>query len=264
VDPPALSVGDGSSDATSASTAADATPSTSADTGTSTSTSEVEDSGGSSTSEIEGSNGSSTSGPEQFVIGPLTPLDDLDDGAVYPAGSGYDAQWYPSGEGSVDGRAYMGEFPAGRQYYGYMRFLVPALPPGAAVHNVVLELSGHDAYDWDGHALRVWIERSVHPDAIVGTSQYPGPDGVTLSDVSVRWPDDGPLVWKQLDRNESPDLSGLMQSLIDEHGEWTTDGYMQFWIGDDMVDGSGEEVGWIDSIAGTDTAPTLTITYQPS
>ena len=218
---------------------------------------------GTSTDIGESEASSTTSAIELVVIGPLRPQADLDDGAIYPAADGYEAQWYPSGE-NTEGLAYLGEFPPGRAYYGYLRFDVPALPPGASIHNVVLELEGHDGVVWEGEALRVWIERTIDPEAIAGASQYPGVAGGTLSDVSMRWPDDGVLEWNPFGRNESPDLSGLVQSLIDDYGELTEATRLQFWIADDTLDGTNVEVGWLDSLAGAATAPSLTITYEPA
>ncbi|MBC8069386.1 MAG: hypothetical protein IAG13_13705 [Deltaproteobacteria bacterium] len=38
---------------------------------------------------------------------------------------------------------------------------------------------------------------------------------------------------------------------------------VQFWVGEDVLDGTGEEVGWLDSIPGARSAPRLTIAHDP-
>jgi hypothetical protein len=242
----------GATDATSdEATSATAVPSTTED-------------GDSTAEDAESSSGIETTGTDTDanVLGPIVPEENLDDGAMYPAGDGYSAHWYPSGEDNADGRQYLGQFPTNEQYYGYMRFRLPeALPAGAIVDSVVLEISGHDEYNWDGaYALRVWVQDTADAAAVGGTFDYPqAGSSVVLSTESVRWPESGGLVWQQPGPNATPDLAGLVQALIDAHGGLAAGAHVQFWIGEDVLDGTGEEVGWLDSIAGEDTAPRLTI-----
>jgi len=200
------------------------------------------------------------------VLGPLVPQENLDDGAMYPAGDGYLPHWYPSGEENAEGCQYLGQFPTSAQYYGYMRFQLPeAVPAGAVVDSVVLEIFGHDEYSWNGaYALRVWVQDTSDAAAVGGTFDYPQ-DGssVVLSTESVRWPEEGGLVWQQPGPNATPDLAALLQALIDAHGGLAAGAYVQLWVGEDVLDGSGEEVGWLDSIAGDETAPRLTLQFHP-
>jgi hypothetical protein len=200
------------------------------------------------------------------VLGPLVPSENLDDGAMFPAGDGYNAHWYPSGEDNAEGRQYLGQFPTSEQYYAYMRFRLPeAVPAGSSVEGVVLEISGHDEYDWRGaYALRVWVQDTPDAAAVGGTFDYPQ-DGssVVLSAESVRWPESGGLVWQQPGPNATPDLAMLVQALVDAHGGLAAGAYVQFWIGEDVLDGTGEEVGWFDSIAGDELAPRLSLGFHP-
>lgn len=203
---------------------------------------------------------------DAVVLGPLIPSENLDDGAMYPAGDGYLAHWYPSGEDNAEGRQYLGQFPTSKHYYGYMRFRLPAaLPAGSIVDGVVLEISGHDEYQWQGaYALRVWVQDTADAPAVGGTFDYPQ-DGssVVLSTDSVRWPESGGLVWQQPGPNATPDLAPLVQALVDAHDGLAAGAYVQFWIGEDVLDGTGEEVGWFDSIAGAERAPRLTLGFHP-
>ncbi|MBX7082289.1 MAG: hypothetical protein K1X88_23985 [Nannocystaceae bacterium] len=252
---------DASDDAASgdATDAADASAGSSTDAGTS----------GASTGSDDGSTGSDDtvgSTGDGGSFGPLTPGDNLDDGAMYPAAQGYSAHWYPSGEDNADGHQYLGQFPNGAQYYAYIRFELPAaLPAGAVVEHATLELAGHDEYAWGGaYALRVWVQDTPDAPVVSGTSDYPQDGGaVVLSDDSVRWPELGGLPWQQPGPNATPDLAPLLQSLVDTHGGLAAGAHVQFWIGEDVLDGSGEEVGWFDSIAGQEHAPRLTLRVSP-
>lgn len=200
------------------------------------------------------------------LVGPLVPDDNLDDGAIYPAANGYSAHWYPSGEDNAEGRQYLGQFPNGAQYYAYMRFRLPAaVPAGSIIDSAVLEIAGHDEYAWAGaYALRVWVQDTPDAPAVGGVTDYPQDGGsVVLSADSVRWPEVGGLPWQQPGPNATPDLAPLLQALVDTHGGLAADAYVQFWIGEDVLDGSGEEVGWFDSLAGAEHAPRLTLRVVP-
>lgn len=244
----------GESDASTGS-ASSAAEDTAVDTDTGSSSTGAE--GGSS--DTTGSSDTHTTAPG--VIGPLFPLDDHDDGAIFPDGNGYGAHWYPSGEGNGAGEQYLGQFPASKQYYAYLRFTLPeALPAGSSVAEAVLVLHGHDAYSWDGtHALRVWAQHSDDAPAVSDVSHYPG-TSIELIETSVRWPEELGLAWQYPGANESSDLAALVQALVDEYGGLAAGAHVQLWVGMDLLDGTGEEVGWLDSVAGPRTAPSLTIT----
>jgi hypothetical protein len=223
-----------------------------------------ESSTGSGTAATVDSDGSTASGGDGDDA--LVPIDDLDDGAIYPAGDGYEAHWYPSGEENVEGRQYLGQFPAGRQYYGYMRFQLPtALTAGSTIDSATLELFGHDDYLWDGaYALRVWLQESADAPKVGGISDYPTDGGsIAFVSSSVRWPEAGGLAWQQPGPNATPDLAVMLQALVDAQGGLEAGAHLQLWVGSDALDGSGEEVGWLDSAAGAATAPRLTIVAQP-
>jgi hypothetical protein len=78
----------------------------------------------------------------------------------------------------------------------------------------------------------------------------------------VRWPEELGLAWQHPGPNSTPDLSPLLQALVDEYGGLEAGAHVQFWIAIDVVDGLGEEIGWLDSSAGADTAPMLTLAIE--
>lgn len=205
---------------------------------------------------------SESTGAPSRVIGPLVPAADRDDGAIFPGPMG--REWFPSGEDMM-GCQYAGEGPLQQQlYYAYLRFALPeALPGGAQIDEAVLTLYGHTTFMWSaGDALRVWVEDSSDAREVTGVQDYPG-ELVGLAAVSVRWPDDGGLAWKHPGVNASSDLAPLVQYLVDANDGLAANAHVQLWIAADAPDGVGTEVAWLDSIAGLDTAPTLTITLAP-
>jgi hypothetical protein len=205
---------------------------------------------------------SESTGASMHVIGQLVPAADRDDGAIFPGPMG--REWFPSGEDMM-GCQYSGEGPQEQQlYYAYLRFALPeALPAGTQIDDATLVLYGHTTFMWTASdALRVWIEDSADAREITGVQDFPG-ELVGLAHVSVRWPEDGGLAWRHPGTNDTPDLSPLLQRVVDENGGLAAGAHVQLWIAADAPDGVGTEVAWLDSIAGLDTAPTLTITLAP-
>jgi hypothetical protein len=198
------------------------------------------------------------------TIGPLYPQTDYDDGAIFPDGSGYGAHWYPSGEMNTAGLQYVGEFPQGYRYYAFVRFELPvAIAADAVIEDATLVLYGHDAYDWQAtDALRVWVQHSDDAPQVGGIQHYPG-SSIALAEASVRWPEELGLAWVHPGPNETPNLAPVLQQLVDEYGGLAEGAHVQLWIGLDALDDINEEVGWLDSIAGRDTAPRLTIALRP-
>ncbi|HWB76112.1 MAG TPA: hypothetical protein VG755_14180 [Nannocystaceae bacterium] len=235
--------------------------------GSTAASSEVTSAGSTSadeSSEADSGSSSETDSPPG-TIGPLFPIADNDDGAIFPDGSGYGAHWYPSGEMNTAGLQYMGEFPHGYRYYAFLRFELPeAIAADAVIEDAKLVLFGHDAYDWQAtDALRVWAQHSDDAPQVGGVQHYPGAS-IVLGDASVRWPEALGLAWVHPGPNETPNLAPVLQQLVDEYGGLAEGAHVQLWVGLDALDDVGEEVGWLDSIAGRDTAPRLTILVRPS
>lgn len=207
---------------------------------------------------------SSSSGEPATVIGPIEIVDNLDDGAIHVGDFMDIPQWLPSGE--APGLGFTGEFPEGERYFAYLRFELPdALPAGTVIENATLELFGHATYYWDRqHALRVFVQDSADANQVSGALDYPSPMGTVLRDESVHWgdADDSGLTWQIPGPNAATELAPLVQQLVDAHGGLEAGAHVQLWIAEDVVDGMGEEVGWLDSSAGEETTPRLTLTVR--
>lgn len=213
----------------------------------------------------EAESDSGETGAVPGMIGPLFPPDDFSDGAIFPDGAGATAQWFPSGEYNEMGLQYLGEYPIGHRYYAYLRFELPRpIAADAVVDDVRLVLYGHDVYDWQAtDALRVWIQHTDDAAAVGGIDHYPG-TSIPLADASVRWPEELGLAWQHPGANETPNLAVLVQQLVDEYGGLAAGAHLQLWVSLDEIDGLGKEVGWVDSHAGPDTSPQLTIALSAS
>jgi hypothetical protein len=205
---------------------------------------------------------SSGGGGVPVVLGPMTITDDVDDGAMWPGNKSDMGAWLPSGE--TPGFGFCGEVSPGYAYFAYLRFELPAaIPADAVIDSAVLEMFGHATYLWDDtHALRVWAEQSDDAAVVDSLLDYPaGGEGVALTMSSVRWADDDTgLTWQVPGPNPSSDLAPLLQELVDGHDGLDEGAHVQLWVAEDVIDGKGEEVGWLDSSAGGETAPRLTVT----
>jgi hypothetical protein len=213
----------------------------------------------SSSTDAESSSGES----DEHIIGPIVITNDLDDGAIHPAGNGYSATWHPSGEYNDAGEQFLGEWPVGEHYYGFVRFELPeAIPSGSIIAAAELELWGWAVHDWDGtRALHVWGQDSADAPAVSNVSNVPDDgNGFALSPMSVRWPEENGLSWVIAEVNVSSDLAPILQWLVDNHDGLDAGAHVQLFISVDALDGINEEVGWLDSAAGQRTAPRLTIT----
>lgn len=194
-------------------------------------------------------------------LGPLVIDDDFDDGAMWPSTGQGPGAWFPSGEAkAAPGQAFMGEHPNGNAYFGYFRFRLPmALPPGTIVTAAHFELSGWGLYLWSSgkHALRIHVERSPDAPQVASLADYPDPtqpDATPLVDESVRWPENGGLLWNIVDTNVSPQITAPLQALIDGQAEGLAEGaHVQLWIGADDLGSGTREVGWVDRASDANT-----------
>ena len=229
----------------------------------STSTESEDTSGPASSSSSSTDADTSSGGSGEHIIGPIVIANDLDDGAIHPAGNGYSANWHPSGEYNEAGQQFLGEWPVGEHYYGFVRFELPeAIPAGSIVAAADLELWGWTVHDWDGtRALHVWGQDSADAPAVSNVSNVPDDgNGFALAPTSVRWPEDDGLSWVASGSNITPDLAPILQWLVDDNGGLEAGAHVQLWISVDAIENANEEVGWLDSAAGDRTAPRLTIT----
>lgn len=182
----------------------------------------------------------------------LTIASDQDDGEILGASD----PLYPDGE-SADDRDYMGYW-GGAPTWAFVRYALPAsLPSGAHVLDARLHLTG------TGVAGLVPVEDALalvgedSPDApmLVSSTAVPG-RGLPGTMAVVRWAAIGN--WA-IGENVSPDLSPILQELVDRHGGLASGAHVVLWL-----DGAGYtldgEVAFQDSAPGI-SGPTLVVTW---
>ncbi len=247
---------------TEGSTTGGTTPTLTSTAGTTT-VSTLTDPGGSettsSTSAAETSEGSTSESSSSGSTGPASPIvvtvpiaQDADDGSIYATPEG-GVIWAQSGEDGV-GNGFFGEYPDDEYYVGYFRF---ELPPEADSGRLIearlrLQATPQVTYMWGNtHAVGIWLESSADAPAVMGSDSFPwqlgGPPsvGVTLLEQTVRWPEFGPLAWAA-GTNISPDISPLVELLVDEVGSLSAGDHVQFWLAVASPTGTGGEVTYVD------------------
>ena len=195
----------------------------------------------------------------------------LDDGGISGlSNSTLGDQLAQSGD-SGDGVGYMGEWTPSNQYYNYFRFtLTNALPAGSVISNAKLEVNGLTHFNWSSsYALRIFIQDSANAPQVDNANDYPGDAGGTeLLGSNVRWPASGGLTWNYPEvNNGSPNLSSLVQALVDKYNGLSAGASIQFWIGIDQTQAGGHSVAYEEYSHAGNTPPKLTLTaglLQPS
>jgi hypothetical protein len=214
-----------------------------------------------STTDVVTTTTDATTSGGPIELGPIPIADDFDDGAIFV--DGMTPAWLPSGERDLGG--FFGEYPLGEPYFGYFRFALPeAIAADAIVHAVVLELHGWAIHQWSAEedALIVFVEMSADAAQVDGADAFPPAGQTLLGDESVRWPAEGGLVWAIDGPNASPDLSPLLQALVDTHGGLQSGAHVQFWLRKADLGSISSEVGYVDAFTDAASAATLSITLQ--
>lgn len=220
-------------------------------------TSSTEDS---TTDQVTTSTDATTSGGPIEIL-PIQIADDFDDGAMFADAFG--TTWLPSGEGDLGG--FLGEFPLGEPYFGYFRFALPqAIAADTLVQSVVLELHGWTTYQWSAEqdALLVFIEISADAAQVAGADAFPLTGKTLLAKEFIRWPSKGGLEWDIDGPNLSPDLSPLLQALVDNYGGLESGAHVQFWVRKAELGSTESEVGYVDAFFDEANAATLSIQLQ--
>jgi hypothetical protein len=220
-----------------------------------TSSSEV-----STTDEVTTSTDPTTSGGPIEIL-PIQIADDFDDGAMFA--TELETTWLPSGEPDLGG--FFGEFPLGEPYFGYFRFALPqAIAADTLVQSAVLELHGWTTYEWnaDEDALLVFVELSADAEQVAGVDAFPLTGTTVLAKEFIRWPSKGGLEWDVDGPNVSPDLSPLLQTLVDTYGGLQSGSHVQFWVRKVELGSVASEVGYVDAFVDASNAATLSIQLQ--
>jgi hypothetical protein len=197
-------------------------------------------------------------------LGPISLANNAADGLISVSGGRY--TWLPSGEQSG---GYLGEWPEDSEYAGYFRFALPsAIPAGATILDARLEIHGAPVWEWQPStdALDIALQDDADAPEVDAGSMYPydiNPDRVALLPPRVRWPEDGGLSWDETDWNESPDLSPLVQVLVDGHDGIEAGAHLQFWIAKtDLAASVASEVGFIEFSQNPAFSATLSLSFE--
>ncbi|QQR91211.1 MAG: hypothetical protein IPJ88_05625 [Myxococcales bacterium] len=192
---------------------------------------------------------------------------DGDDGEVT------ETSYYPQGESSSGAafahRIFMGTW-SGEMYWGYFRFkLQQAISAQANVTSATMKgySVGTDgvwqsSQDW----LVIHLEDSANPSAVQGISDDPYATGgrSLYPGLSVSWNANHQLPWLEAPQQRwetTPDLSVLIQALVDKYGGLALNAYVQLWIRGGNSLSEQAQVGVWDYAQGSATAAELTIEW---
>jgi hypothetical protein len=180
-----------------------------------------------------------------------TITDDQDDGEIGPPVL-YD--------GESLNRNYTG-FWSSTQTRAFLRFTLPsAIPSGAHVIDARMHLSAVGVAGMSDTTEVLVVAADRLPDAppIATATDYPGGTAATPITTSVTWP--AFAAWPALGAVTSPDLSPIIQELVDSSGGLAAGAHVALWMW-----GTGythdAEVGFQDT-SGPITPTSLTITWQ--
>ncbi len=176
---------------------------------------------------------------------------------------------FPSGESDV---IYSGWWEGGNtRSYGWFRFQLPVdIPSGSTILSATkITFYQNDGFAFSNdHAVRLWLNDTINSTAptIQAHSPMSGVSGVAkvLTTASVRWPASGNLTWTSGSTIQTPDLSSLLQELVDTYGTLAQNTWITFYIASDLTtDPSEWYIGIEDyNAAGTNEA-TLIIKFVP-
>ncbi len=130
--------------------------------------------------------------------------------------------------------------------WGYFRFqLTDAIPAGSVVEAAELSLHGVMVNDSQWDAARHWVvlggEDTGDSARVTAVDHVPGEARAATPEL-VRWPATGTLAWAFDGWNVSPDLSAMVQGLVDRHGGLRAGASIQLWMRAGLDDPSNHEV----------------------
>ena len=160
--------------------------------------------------------------------------------------------------------------------WGAFRFRIPtAIPAGATITSANFSVYGTDTYYWVNNEdyLHVLVNDSNDAPQVTAVGDEPGgasgyyftsSPGATSGgpNVIVRWPTAGTLTWNSGGSlNIGPDVSSLIQFLVNKYGGLTANSHIQFWIYSQVYRPSGPEVKLADYGHPTLSAPMLIVNW---
>jgi hypothetical protein len=162
-------------------------------------------------------------------------------------------------DGESNDTDYAGFWSTGSTW-SFARFALPgAIPGGARILDARLRVNaaGTAGLVTEAEHLVVVADDAADAPPAIDAADYPGGlRGTVATTASVAW---GPLTDWTHGPSRSPDLSPILQELVDAHGGLAAGAHVRFWIaaGDYMAEG---EVGWQDTTAGAG-GPALDLTW---
>jgi hypothetical protein len=149
------------------------------------------------------------------------------------------------GSGEQDSLIHIG-FYMDSVTWGFFRFVVPeAIAQGESVMSAQLDILGANPDNWDGsrQALLVNAEASDDAPRVVGSDDRPNSgtgSARPLTQATVRWPASGGLVWNPGEYNSTPDLSAVVQELVNRPSGLAMGAHLQLWVSGESTSASGE------------------------
>lgn len=185
----------------------------------------------------------------------------------------YDTSYWADGEGS-NSVNWVGKWYS-LPVWGGLRFqLSSAIPSGATITSASISVFGDGREGWDDSNDYLTIIANDSADAPQVASQNDRPDGPNAyyfsappgnvtggSNTEVRWPSVGGLAWNDALLNISPDISPLIQFLVNKHNGLASGASVQLWVHLPIY-GFNHEVAYADYGHPTKPAPMLVINWS--
>lgn len=197
-----------------------------------------------------------------IVSGTISIISNADDGELE------NTTLYISGENNLD---YFGSYNSvGKLGWAWLRFKLPFdIPTGVTVQNSKLTVYKKTAYSWtdDVRALKIWVEDTSSASAPTLATQQPlsGSNAKSVLATTVRWPLAGNMTWTPINQwTDTPDVSNLVQELINTYGGLHQNDYIQFWLAAESMGPNNTWVSFADYSIGAASASQLYLEYSTS
>lgn len=152
---------------------------------------------------------------------------------------------------------YAGDFDATlNDYESFIRFPNVTVPQGATITSAYLYITA------DGTVgTQPWLTKIYGNDVDNATAPttFAGYDALVRTTAAVDW---DPTVWTTATEYQSPDISSIIQEIVDR-GSWASGNAMQLlWVGDDGAGNNGKRVAGHSHNVNPAEAPRLEINYN--
>ena len=128
-------------------------------------------------------------------------------------------------------------------YSSFRFFLKKAIPKGAKVIKAFLDIRGTGSVGWNSqkHFLEISATDSKSSPQISEFSDVIGKNnGYQETQTIIRWPKQGGLDWNEQGLNRTPDLSALIQELVDKYDGLDKGSSITLWLKTSLLERSAE------------------------